>query len=90
MSNHTVYIVRCHDGTLYTGYTVDVTKRLATHNTGQGAKYTRARLPVRLIYTETCATKSEALKREYAIKQLTRTKKEQLIQEGRSSHESDQ
>lgn len=86
--HHAVYIVRCRDGSLYTGYAVDVEKRLATHNAGQGAKYTRARLPVVLEYTETFTTKSDALKREYAIKQLTRTKKEQLIQEGMASYES--
>ncbi|WP_393966260.1 GIY-YIG nuclease family protein [Exiguobacterium sp. S22-S28] len=91
MSEHyAVYIVRCRDGSLYTGYAVDVEKRLATHNAGQGAKYTRARLPVVLEYTETFTTKSDALKREYAIKQLTRTKKEQLIQEGMASYESNQ
>ncbi|MGX8178860.1 GIY-YIG nuclease family protein [Exiguobacterium artemiae] len=88
--HHAVYIVRCRDGSLYTGYAVDVEKRLATHNAGQGAKYTRARLPVVLEYTETFTTKSDALKREYAIKQLTRTKKEQLIQEGMASYESNQ
>lgn len=84
MSKHAVYIVRCGDGSLYTGYAVDVEKRVVTHNTGQGAKYTRARLPVVLAYTETFETKSDALKREYAIKQLTRAKKEQLIQGGTS------
>lgn len=88
--HHAVYIVRCRDGSLYTGYAVDVEKRLATHNAGQGAKYTRARLPVVLEYTEAFTTKSDALKREYAIKQLTRTKKEQLIQGGMTSHESNQ
>lgn len=88
--HHAVYIVRCRDGSLYTGYAVDVEKRLATHNAGHGAKYTRARLPVVLEYTETFKTKSDALKREYAIKQLTRTKKEQLIQEGMASYESNQ
>ncbi|WP_131973698.1 GIY-YIG nuclease family protein [Exiguobacterium sp. B203-G5 25_7] len=90
MSEHAIYIVRCRDGSLYTGYAVDVEKRIAIHNNGQGAKYTRARLPVVLEYTETFSTKSEALKREYAIKQLTRLKKERLIQGGRSSHESNQ
>lgn len=84
MSKHAIYIVRCRDGSLYTGYAVDVEKRVATHNTGQGAKYTRARLPVVLAYKETFETKSDALKREYAIKQLTRAKKEQLIQGGTS------
>ncbi|WP_114572237.1 GIY-YIG nuclease family protein [Exiguobacterium flavidum] len=79
---HFVYIVRCGDGSYYTGYAVNVDKRLAVHNAGQGAKYTKARLPVTLMYKETFASRSEALKREYAIKQLTRTQKEKLIKEG--------
>lgn len=84
MSEHAVYIVRCHDDTYYTGYAVDVTQRIATHNAGKGAKYTRARLPVVLVHQEIFATKSEAMKREYAIKQLTRSQKERLIQGGTS------
>ncbi|MEF9958895.1 MAG: GIY-YIG nuclease family protein [Niameybacter sp.] len=76
---HFVYIVKCSDETYYTGYTNNIEKRLKAHNEGKGAKYTRARLPVRLIYQETYENKSEALKREYAIKQLTRSKKEVLI-----------
>jgi len=79
---HFVYIVRCRDGSYYTGYAVNVEKRLAVHNAGQGAKYTKARLPVTLMYEETFASRSEALKREYAIKQLTRAQKEKLIKEG--------
>lgn len=74
-----VYIVVCEDGTYYTGYTTDIEKRLKAHNEGKGAKYTRARLPVQLIYHETFDTKSEALKREYAIKKLTRPQKTKLI-----------
>ena len=75
-----VYILRCADDTLYTGWTTDVTKRVKTHNSGKGAKYTRARLPVELVYTEEFDDKIEAQKREYAIKQLTRAEKEALIE----------
>lgn len=74
-----VYMLRCRDGSLYTGYTDDVRRRLAVHNSGKGAKYTRSRLPVSLVYTEELPDKSAALKREYAIKHLDKTKKEQLI-----------
>ena len=73
------YILRCADGTLYTGWTNDIEKRLAAHNAGKGAKYTKPRLPVELVYFETHATKEEAMSREYEIKQLTRTQKEMLI-----------
>lgn len=74
-----VYIVKCRDKTYYTGYTTNIEKRLKAHNDGKGAKYTRARLPVELMYQECYETKSEALKREYAIKQLTRSQKEKLM-----------
>ncbi len=74
-----VYMLRCSDGSLYTGYTDDMDRRLACHNSGKGAKYTRSRLPVALAYQEECADKSAALKREYAIKQLTKPQKEALI-----------
>lgn len=77
---HYIYIVRCADDTLYTGWTTDLAKRIAAHNAGNGAKYTRARRPVTLLYHETFETKEEALRREYAIKQLPREKKIQLIQ----------
>lgn len=70
-----VYIVVCSDFTLYTGYTTDLEKRVATHNKGKGAKYTRSRLPVSLVYDEEFDTKSEAMKREYQIKQLSRQEK---------------
>lgn len=75
-----VYMLRCADGTIYTGITNDLEKRLAKHNAGQGARYTRARLPVTLLWHETHPGKGEALKREYAIKQLTRAQKDALIQ----------
>lgn len=82
MANHYIYILECKDGSLYTGYTTDVGKRVEKHNSGMGAKYTKIRRPVRLVYQETYETKSEALKREYAIKQLTRQQKFMLIKEG--------
>lgn len=72
-----VYILKCKDGTLYTGSTNDIDKRLETHNSGKGAKYTRGRTPVVLRYSESFATKGEALKKESAIKCLSR--KEKLI-----------
>mgnify|MGYP004553265223 CR=1 FL=1 len=74
-----VYILKCSDNTLYTGWTNNLEKRIATHNSGKGAKYTRNRLPVELAYFETFEDKSSALKREYAIKQLPRYKKLDLI-----------
>ena len=74
-----LYILRCGDGTLYTGITTDVARRLEEHRQGRGAKYTRGRGPLELVYQEECGTHSWALKREYAVKQLTREEKEQLI-----------
>ncbi len=74
-----VYILRCKDGTLYTGSTNDIEKRIAVHNAGKGAKYTRGRLPVRLLYSESFQTKSEALKRELAIKKMSKLEKLSLL-----------
>ena len=74
-----VYMLRCKDGSLYTGYTDDPERRLAVHNSGKGAKYTRSRLPVILVYTETFADKSEALRREVAIKKMKKEAKEALL-----------
>lgn len=74
-----VYILECADKSLYTGWTDDLNKRLALHNAGKGAKYTRARLPVRIVYQEMLPDKSTALKREAAIKKLTRVEKLNLI-----------
>lgn len=76
---HYVYILSCGDGTFYTGWTTDVEKRVKVHNQGKGAKYTKSRLPVKLLYTEEYSEKGEALRREAAIKKLTRKQKEQLI-----------
>lgn len=70
-----VYMVECRDGTLYTGWTTDLAKRVAAHSAGRGAKYTRSRTPVRLVYAEACADKNAALRREAAIKKLTRAQK---------------
>lgn len=74
-----VYIARCSDGTLYTGWTTDIQKREKTHNCGKGAKYTRSRRPIQIVYTENFELKMEALKREKEIKKLTKCQKEQLI-----------
>lgn len=76
-----VYILRCSDGTLYTGSTNQVERRLAAHQSGRGAKYTRSRLPVELVYQEDAADLSAALRREAAIKKLTRAQKLLLIRE---------
>lgn len=78
MANYT-YIVECSDGTLYTGYTNDLEKRIKAHNSGKGAKYTRSRLPVTLVYFEEYETKELAQSREWHIKRLTRAKKLELI-----------
>lgn len=79
MSDSFVYILECADGTLYTGWTTDVEAREKAHNSGNGAKYTRCRLPVRVVYYEQLEDKSAALKREAAIKKMTRKQKEKLI-----------
>ena len=81
IGQHYAYMLRCADGTLYSGYTPDPARRLALHNRGKGAKYTRARLPVQLVYTEAFATKSEALKREAALKKLSRAQKLTLVRQ---------
>ena len=73
------YILKCSDGTLYTGWTNDLEKRLRTHNEGKGGKYTRSRLPVELVYFEEHPTPNEAMSREYEIKKFSREQKTQLI-----------
>ena len=75
-----VYMLRCGDGSLYTGITDDVPRRLGVHRAGKGAKYTRGRGPLELVYQEEVSDKSAALKREYAIKRLRREEQEQLLQ----------
>lgn len=74
-----VYILKCSDGTFYTGWTTDLEARVNTHNSGRGARYTRGRLPVSLVYYEELPDRSAALKREAAIKKLSRDKKAELI-----------
>ena len=76
-----LYILRCGDGTLYTGITTDVEKRFAQHCSGKGAKYTRGKGPLMLVYREECGDHSQALKREWEIKKLSRQEKMRLIQE---------
>ncbi|MBW6410447.1 GIY-YIG nuclease family protein [Clostridium weizhouense] len=78
-----VYIVECSDGTFYTGWTVDLEKRIKTHSSGKGAKYTRGRGPVKLLYYEKFNNKSDAMKRECEIKKLNRKQKEILIKKYR-------
>jgi putative endonuclease len=74
-----VYIVKCSDGSLYTGVALDVDDRVQRHNAGKGAKYTRSRKPVELVYTESVDSKGDALRREYEIKQLAAKQKHRLI-----------
>lgn len=79
-----IYILLCSDNTLYTGITNNLENRIKVHNSGKGAKYTRCRLPVQYVYQETAENKSDALKREYAIKQLNRKNKLLLINSSRN------
>lgn len=74
-----IYILKCSDNSLYTGWTNDLKKRLETHNSGKGSKYTRSRLPVEIVYFEEFKNKSDAMKREYEIKKLSRKNKLILI-----------
>lgn len=78
---HYTYLVECRDHTFYIGYTNDLEKRIKAHNAGKGAKYTRGRIPVILRYYEEYKTKTEAMRREYELKKLTREEKENLIKE---------
>lgn len=78
------YIVECADGSLYCGWTNDLEKRIMDHNAGKGAKYTKTRLPVKLVYHETFDTKEEAMSREWHIKQLRREQKLELIDKSRT------
>ena len=77
------YVLECNDGSFYGGYTVDLERRIRTHNSGKGAKYTRSRRPVRCIYYEIHPTKSEAMRAEYRFKKLTRLEKEAYIRRNR-------
>jgi len=78
---HYAYVLRCSDGSFYTGYTTDVQRRVSEHDAGDGAKYTRGRTPVTLVHVEEFESKSAAMSREYDIKQLSRRRKEQLVAE---------
>ena len=78
-----LYILRCKDGTLYTGIATDVQKRLEMHRSGKGAKYTRGRGPLELVYSEECENHSQALKRECEVKKLSKDQKQQLIFSGK-------
>lgn len=75
-----LYILECRDGSLYTGITLELERRLTQHNGGKASRYTRARLPVKMVYTEKCKNRSLALRREWAVKSLSRGEKERLIQ----------
>ncbi|RSK25469.1 GIY-YIG nuclease family protein [Bacillus sp. HMF5848] len=85
-NNHYFYVLECDDNSYYAGYTNDIEKRIQVHNEGKGAKYTRARRPVNLIFYETFASKSEAMQAEYKFKQLTRLQKEQYVAKGEGHH----
>ncbi len=78
--SHYVYVLECADGTYYTGYTTDVERRVAEHNAGEGAKYTRGRTPVEVVHTEAFPDRSTAMQREHEIKSLQRAEKEALIE----------
>jgi len=79
---HYVYVLRCADDTLYTGYTTDVERRVAEHDAGEGAKYTRGRTPVDLVHVESFESRSAALSREHEVKSLSRARKERLVDDG--------
>ncbi|MGC4379266.1 GIY-YIG nuclease family protein [Fictibacillus sp. Mic-4] len=85
-SNYFVYILQCKDGTYYTGYTNNVEKRVMMHQAGKGAKYTRGRTPVKLVFQKRFPTKEEAMSAEYQIKRFSREQKELLIQEGSGTY----
>jgi putative endonuclease len=84
------YVLRCADGTLYTGWTNDLGERVRTHNAGKGGKYTRARLPVELVYFEEYETKEEAMSREWHLKRLTRAEKLRLIEAAATESDEEQ
>lgn len=86
-NQNVIYILECSDKTLYTGWTNNIGKRLEAHNFGQGAKYTRGRTPVKLVYLEIHETKQDAMRREAWIKKLTRVQKEALIQQNQKTME---
>lgn len=82
VGEHFVYIIECDDGSLYTGYTTDVARRIEEHDAGEGAKYTRGRTPVKLVYKESFDSRSVAMSREYEIKGFSGARKDELIRAG--------
>jgi predicted GIY-YIG superfamily endonuclease len=76
-----LYVLTCRDGTLYTGITTDLVRRVQQHNNGSASRYTRSRLPVKLVFSVSCRNRSQALKKEYAMKQLSRKKKKVYIRD---------
>ena len=76
-----LYVLKCRDNTLYTGITIDVSRRVQQHNSGTASRYTRSRLPVNLIFSEPCRSRSQALKKEYTMKRLSRKKKEEYLRD---------
>lgn len=86
-NEHVMYVLLCSDGTYYTGYTNRLEHRIRMHNEGKGAKYTRGRTPVSLVYQVSYPTKEEAMKAEYQFKQLPRTQKETIIKQGKREQE---
>ncbi len=85
-----MYVLKCADGTLYTGYTNNLEKRVETHNKGTGAKYTKVRRPVKLIFSETFETKKEAMQAEYRFKQLTRQQKLKYIESRKENEDAEE
>lgn len=85
-NKHYIYILECKDGSYYTGYTNDIEKRLKKHEEGKGAKYTRGRGPLKLVFQAVFSTKQEAMRMEFAVKKLSRAQKERLIKEGSVSY----
>lgn len=81
-NKHYFYVLQCSDNTYYAGYTNNLQKRIATHNAKKGAKYTKTRTPVEYVYTESFETKQEAMRQEYAFKQLTRVQKIKYMRSG--------
>ena len=83
-----VYLLRCADGSLYCGWTTDPEARLKAHSSGRGAKYTRSRLPVQLVWSEACKDRHEALSREWHIKRMSREEKLAMIQQGQQKNDA--
>ncbi|MEF8775556.1 MAG: GIY-YIG nuclease family protein [Haloarculaceae archaeon] len=80
-ADHAIYVLECADGSLYTGYTTDIARRVAEHDAGEGAKYTRGRTPVELVHVERVDSRSAALSREHEIKSLDRSEKARLVED---------